>query len=682
MGEVLRRLPGVTTPGAPGRGGPPRMRGLGGGFTQILIDGQRLPPGFGLDSLTPEQIERIEVLRAPTAETGARAIAGTINIITREGFKARYNNVQLGANVENGTTSGGLNWSHNNSSGPLTYNLGARLFFPRRSSDSRVHNEVRNANTGELLEVRDGQSHSEEKRHGSGFNARLSWRLDEQGNTFTLMPSGFHTEGESDNRFSQVSQVLQAGRIVPDLYDTGITRTGSSFTTARLGTEWRQRVGAARLELNGNLNTWRSKNNLVRDEFKNSTAGPIRSYSDLGTTRENTLNLNLKARGLAGGNAEGGGGEHDLVVGTELETTSRRENRISVPDLADFGDNLQASVLRVAAYGQDEWQLTPNWGTHFGLRWEGIRTQGDSGAPGQDKPSNTSSVWTPLAHAVWKPDPKSRDQVRISLTRSYRNPGLGQLIARPNINRLYPSTGTNTALAPDSAGNPNLKPELATGVDVALERYLDAGGVLSANLFHRQISNLIRGVVGEPEIVSWSPALRYVRRQMNIGDATTSGIELEAKFRLDQVLTAAAAVELKANLALYSSRVNAVPGPNNRLDQQAKATGNIGADYRFRGTPLTLGGNLNWVPGYTTRTDIDSTVTVSTKRVWDAYALWAFSPNVAVRVLGNNLAPVDYIATSVNDSTNRQFNNQLERSTADSIGPNYRNLQVRLELKL
>jgi outer membrane receptor for ferrienterochelin and colicins len=50
VGEVLRRLPGVTTPGAPGRGGAPRMRGLGSGFTQLLIDGQRLPPGFSLDA--------------------------------------------------------------------------------------------------------------------------------------------------------------------------------------------------------------------------------------------------------------------------------------------------------------------------------------------------------------------------------------------------------------------------------------------------------------------------------------------------------------------------------------------------------------------------------------------------------------------------------------------------------
>ena len=70
VGEVLRRLPGGTTPGAPGRGGPPRLRGLGSGFTQLLIDGQRIPPGFSLESLTPEQVERIEILRAPTAEIG------------------------------------------------------------------------------------------------------------------------------------------------------------------------------------------------------------------------------------------------------------------------------------------------------------------------------------------------------------------------------------------------------------------------------------------------------------------------------------------------------------------------------------------------------------------------------------------------------------------------------------
>ena len=75
LGDVIRRLPGVTQGGRPGRGGDLRMRGMGSGYTQILIDGERPPPGFSIDQISPDMVERIELLRAPTAETGTRAIA-------------------------------------------------------------------------------------------------------------------------------------------------------------------------------------------------------------------------------------------------------------------------------------------------------------------------------------------------------------------------------------------------------------------------------------------------------------------------------------------------------------------------------------------------------------------------------------------------------------------------------
>lgn len=683
VGEVLRRLPGVTTPGAPGRGGPPRMRGLGNGFTQLLIDGQRMPPGFSLESLTPEQVERIEILRAPTAETGARAIAGTINIITREGFKVRLNDLRLGFGYENGQVSPGINWSHNDTSGPLTYTLNAGVFKGRRESNSRSHTTVEDEARGVLLEDRSGQSHSAERRLGGNLSGRLLWRLNERGDTLALMPSVFHTEAHSDSDFS-LKQALQNAN-TPPFYDTGTTVTDSRFTNGRLGLMWRQRVGDVRLEANGNGGLWRSRNDSLRNEYTGSQVQPLRSFSDQAQTQEKSVNLTLKASGLAGGGSAGPAGatapEHSLVGGFEVEAVNRDETRVSVPDLADFGDNLKASTLRLATYLQDEWQLSPAWGLHAGLRWEGITTRGDSGQG--ERPTNRSSVWTPLLHAVWKPDPKSRDQVRISLTRSYRNPPLGSLIARPTINRDFPVSPTDQAnreTYPDSAGNPDLKPELATGIDVALERYMDGGGVLSANLFHRQISNLIRSQVAL-EDVPWSNFDRYVRRSRNIGDATTTGIELEAKFRLDQLFADAPRVEMRSNLSIYSSRVKSVPGPDNRLDQQAKATGNIGADYRLRGVPFTLGGNLNWVPGYTTRLDVDQTTTVSTKRVWDAFVLWTINPSTGLRIMGSNLDPRDYLTTSVNGSTN-VVSGAAERTTSQSFSSGYINWQVRLELKL
>ena len=681
LGEVLRRLPGVTTPGAPGRGGPPRMRGLGGGYTQLLIDGQRMPPGFSLEQLTPEQVERIEILRAPTAETGARAIAGTINIITREGFRRRLNELRLGFGYENGQYSPGVHWTRNDSIGNFIYNASLSMFRPHRLSGGESDTTLTDLATGTLVEAEHATLRTEEWRTGLALNSRLQWRLNEGGDMLVLTPSLFRSTSRTERDFTRTRSV-PAPPSLP-LYDLGDADSEGRFTNLRLNTNWRQRVfGGPRLELNANLGQWRSENETLRNEYRSGQTSPLRTTDDSGNTRERSANLTLKLSGLLGG-AEVGR-EHSLVGGAELEAVQRNEVRTltqnGVPLLADFGDNFEASTLRIAGYLQDEWALNPNWALHAGLRWEGITTRGDAGAAAATRPSNRSSVWTPLVHLLWKPDPKKRDQVRLSLTRSYRSPGTQALIARPSINSRFAPSGPNDPTSPDSIGNPNLLPELAAGIDLAFERYLDKGGVLSANVFQRNISNLMRSVTAL-ETVSWSPVPRWVSRQQNIGDAVTAGIELEAKYRLDQLFAGAPGVELRHNLALFRSRVDGIPGPDNRLDQQAKLTANLGADYRLRGTPLTLGGNLNFVPGYRTQLAADRAVTTDGKRIFDAFALWTFSPSVGLRLLASNLAPrvnegrtdFDYALTP---------GGALLRETASSYGPTYTNWQLRLELKL
>ena len=84
----------------------------------------------------PEQIERIEILRAPTAETGTRAIAGTINIITREGLRKRINDLKLGVALENGQLTPGLSWTRNDSVDAMVYNLSLSALSLRRDNDS------------------------------------------------------------------------------------------------------------------------------------------------------------------------------------------------------------------------------------------------------------------------------------------------------------------------------------------------------------------------------------------------------------------------------------------------------------------------------------------------------------------------------------------------------------------
>ncbi len=667
MGELLKRLPGVTMPGRPGRGGAPRMRGLGGGYTQILIDGEPAARGFSLDELSPEQIERIEILRAPTAETGARAIAGTINIITRGGYSKKLNDLRVGAGFENGNTEPGFSWTRNDSAGPWIYNLSVSAQQHARKNDSLSETIMENLVTGNVIEQTE-RTLSTGKHDGMQANARLQWRS-EGGDTLVLTPMIVHSEGSSTSS----STLLQNGGIAP--YDSSAGSGSSQFTSLRLGSQWTHRLqdgGNWLLRANLSQNDW--DNAALRQNF--GGAGPSLGISDIQSSQHD-INFSLNGK-LTKTLAE----EHSLVSGIELQTNRRTEVASVLQDgespLTEFDGNLTASTLRAALFAQDEWSITPQFAAHAGLRWEGIATQGTPSA-GTPDVSNRSSVLTPLLHAVWKFDDKGRDQIRASLTRSYRSPNLQDLIARPRISSMFPGRGANDEIHPDRVGNPALMPELASGLDIAMERYLPGSGMLSANLFYRRINNLMRSQ-STLETVSWADVPRWVARVQNIGDAITQGIELEAKFRASDLWSDAPRIDVRSNLSLFASRVQSVSAPDNRLSQQPDGTANLGADYRLRDSPLSFGGNLNWTPGYTTRLSDDQRIIQGAKLVLDAFVLWAINPSSQLRVSFSNLAARDYVTNNTLDSVNSA--SQAVRESITSTAPSWPSLQVRLELKL
>ena len=84
-------------------------------------------------------------------------------------------------------------------------------------------------------------------------------------------------------------------------------------------------------------------------------------------------------------------------------------------------------------------------------------------------------------------------------------------------------------------GNPALKPELATGVELAYEHYLPQGGMVGVNVFYRHIDDLIRRVTSL-QAVPGAATPRWVSSPQNVGTAKTLGIELEAKGRLGEVM--------------------------------------------------------------------------------------------------------------------------------------------------
>ncbi len=687
IGEVLKRLPGVTTGGRPGRGGEVRMRGMGGGYTQILVNGERMPPGFSLDELPPEQIERIEVMRAPTAEFGARAIAGTINVVLREALQRRLNEIRLGSTIERGDVSPQLSWTRNDKldDNGNAYSVTVNAMQHKRIDDNDSRSVTRTYDsTGalqrETLLASAGQSRDERK--ALNVTGRLQLRLD-GGDTLAIQPFLMVNRG-SGSSFANQTQTPPVDDFERIRYDSYSTDSATRASMARLNLQWNKRLGErTRMETRLGAGRMRMNSTAHREEDRIDSATPFyRQQDDTTRSRDTQWSVNVKLTHQMDN-------EHNLVAGLEGEGTQRDQTRgcteiygdtmrrDNCAYLADFGDNVSASQRRFAVYAQDEWRVGKQWGFYAGLRWEGIQTDSSNN---QGPVRNSSSVLTPLLHGVYKIDEKSREQIRASLTRSYKAPNLNDVIGRLSINSQYTCNppelpcGPNLINYPDRLGNPGLKPEMATGIEIGYEKYLSKGGLLSANFFYRRITDLIRSQA-VLEAVPYAPVERWVVRPRNIGNAKTYGVELEAKFRLDEYFAEALPVSLRSNLSLFHSAVDGIPGPNNKLDQQPRYTANLGADYRLRSVPLTLGASLNYTPTTLLQQSEQVLSEIDKKRVIDLSALWTFSPSVGVRVAASNLVPLSYGNGSVATTPGRIV-------TSDSTGRSFTVWTLRLELKV
>ncbi|THC39196.1 TonB-dependent siderophore receptor [Massilia sp. Mn16-1_5] len=624
VGDILKRLPGVTMGGPPGRGGggAVRMRGLGNGYTQVLINGERPPPGFSIESLPPEQVERIEVMRGPVAEHSTQAIAGTINIVLREGYRQKEIQLRAGDNVSAGQHSPNLSLSLPGQSGNLSWlmNVNAMAGRTRSDSDSYVREEDLAGNVTREQNIHTGV---ESRTRGMFLSPRLSYKFD-NGDTLTFQP--FVGINRNDNGSDTFIDHLGGTR--PAEYARLRTGSESESQFVRAMGNWLHKMdGGAKLDMK--LSGGASRNDSDSLRYTSDAAGAtLRTFNDV----DNSRNSNLTHSGKY--TAPMGKG-HLLALGWDLEGARLKQVHVAESDggalFEDSGANLQASTRRLALFAQDEWDITERWSMYLGLRWEGIRTSSTGSA---SEVSNTSRVWSPVVHTVWRIPGFEKDQLRASLTQSYRAAPLNDMIASPSF-ATY-----NARVSPDRSGNPDLKPELARGIDLAYEHYLGKSGILSASGFIRKVDNLIRRVITERQT---SQGLRYLSSPRNIGSARTSGIELEAKFQLAELVANSPDIDFRSNYSRFWSSVEGIPGPNNRLDGQAEQTANVGLDYRMKGRPLTLGGSYNWTPAVLVQTSALEASQAGVKRQVDLYGLWKFSATTQLRLSVNNLLAEDYV---------------------------------------
>jgi outer membrane receptor protein involved in Fe transport len=649
LSDVLKRLPGVSI-----AGGGIRFRGLGNGYTQVLLNGEPAPPGFQIDNLTPDSIEKIEIVRAATAEFSTQSIAGTINIVTKKVVQTAQREIKLSHGVDAGKPSTFFNANRSDKIGNFSYTFNGSLFHGNFGQPSE--------NSMQDFDAAGQQTAFNQTRHqfdgfyeGFNLNPRLNWKL-ANGDTVSL--NSFVRINRSGNTYSDT--VLRAvGEQLPNLNNNGKFNARTSNFNSNLN--WLHSLAeGGKLDIKLSYNYSQRDTNSLFD-------GTDLAFRPQLERRNHTLSIDSGVTST-GKYSRTTAKDHTLVFGWDGAFSEKREARQQLDSLPPGGDlnhftpiNLDdhflVKVSRAALFGQDEWSLTPAWSLYLGLRFEAVQTDSSGSAVASN--SNRFHVVSPIVQTLWKLPNTKDSQLRLALSRTYKAPSVGSLNARRTIST------ENSPTRPDSQGNPNLRPELAWGLDLGLEHFLSEGGLFSINSYIRKIDD----VNGTALFLQDG---RYVSQPVNQGKALSRGLELEAKFPLRAFWKAAPAIELRANLNKSWSHIDTIPGPDNRLDGQTPLSANVGLDYKL--DKLMLGGNFSWQNNGNLRTSSTQTIYTSVTRTLDMYALWKFDKQDQIRLSFNNLLHQgSFTQSRYADANGSQLQN---RSNPDSV-----NIRLGLEHK-
>lgn len=613
--DALRRLPGVSVgTSTPGGGGSIALRGMGAAHTQILVDGEQPPAGFSIESLSPEQVERVELIRAATADQRAEAIGGTLNIVLAGTARSQGDTLRATwATASNGTHVPTLVWERSRKR--KDREAGLVVTANRRAFEVIEHGGERGVDgNGTPILERSTRLRAVGARERISAAPTLDLQLDAD-NALRLQATA---EGSRFQRTTDIDWNTSLGE--PLRYASYRQNTDLDVALLQTSARWQRQLAAGgsfetRLAIGGNRerSAWRE---LARDD-----AGKPNLLDQTDAT------LRVMGVSSSGRHQLPTHGRHALQFGWEASLDRRRDSRrqalhhfgLAEDSVLDLSSDAQ--VRRYAAYAQDEFSITPRWSLYLGGRLERIETRGDGAAL---PPVRTArQVASPVLQSLWKLPGNKDARVRAALSRTFKAPTLAQLSTRPYTN------SNNRPLDPDLIGNPALRPELATGLDLAYERGSGNGLRFNVGGYVRQIEDSVR-----TELIERNG--RWVRMPINGGDALAWGLEVDGGLPLSALFKGAPAVDLRYSATRAWSRVKQVAGPWNLLPEQTPFSANVGADARF---------SPQWSAGasftYSSSARIQSNATVleleSAKRLLDMYVLWRPDPGLSLRLSVSDL---------------------------------------------
>ena len=649
--DALKRVPGITIVST-GRGNDIRMRGLGSGYMQILVNGERTPAGFTLDSISPAQIERIEVYRSATAELSTESIAGTINVVLKKTAKKGQREIQfgVGADKTDRTPRGSFQLSDQNRN--FSYSVSGTSRNTRFDRELPFTDEQTNG-TGVRSMYHYTSSHESGRFDLFNVIPRLNWTLD---NGDKLSSQNF----VSFNRF-QFDAYQTTTKTIGDepkyqAMNWLIATENAQFKSDLIWSHQLEDGAKLEVKLGGQL----AKADKDTRRLGYSGAQLPLNFDSLVTAhvKDRSYNSTGKYSTLIGAG-------HAVVFGWEMSHSVRTEDGIQRDQpfadkvAVDTVEAFDSSVKKYAVFGQDEWTITPNWSLYLGARWQGIRTSAEISE--LKEATTRASIWSPIVQTLYKVPQSKGSQWRFALTRTYKAPDIGDLISRRRMFEV------NSATNPDRQGNPFLKPEFALGFDASYEHYSDQGAVVSMTLASRKIRDFTNS------IVQLGGDGRWLATPVNDGNAQTRSIELEGKFPLQALLSAAPAVDMRASLSRNWSSVDAVPGPGNRIAQQTPLSATLAFDYTR--AALVMGGSFVFANAGWARQSLLQSSYATVRRDLDLYGLWKFDAKRQLRVSFGNLLHQNGVTVST-------FGDANGTRSRTAFVPSYASIRVFMEMKL
>ena len=490
IGQLLSTLPGVTGGYAlSGAQSKIRLRGLPEQYTLILIDGRRQGSSAGvnyrddlgpqdLNWLSPDMIERIEVVRGPMSSLyGSDAMGGVINIITRKVApewrgSVTYNYSRPSASERGDTIQLGAQFS-----GPLTEHLGLRVGanLTDRESDTGARqtpgNKAENSNALLNWRINDDHSIAAEASRGvqraSGAGSVSAWGLSE------LVHTGYALS--HDGRYGDASSSKIS--LVQNEYE----------------------------DQDSELGTWSRE--LVLDAVFNTGF-------DWGLPHALNVGGQWKREEL----------RNPATIGT-VPVTWTGSGRISPENAADAW----------ALFAEDHISLRDNLTLTLGLRWDNTENYSDNLSPriyGVWHPSADWTVRGGVSRGFRAPNLK---QGTAGAATQSRGNGCTSLVPEGWSSRTPNADGTTGCYM---AGNPDLEPETSTNYEVgaAFDRN---GWSLGATYFHTDFEDKIEQMPLRdlPGFTSSFVNGYWWTVAQNLQEARTRGVEANVTVPLHPSLT-------------------------------------------------------------------------------------------------------------------------------------------------